>query len=174
MAETGTITVPTPGTTTMRHNQVFYIKGGKIGDKYTLMSVFTDNTEKPSAETTEKKYTVNKTKTKNVTSYGWQTDFTADMIKEDAVIADFVDIGRTMKVGQDANRTLCIVELDEPTGSGSYYARELPVAVVIDEFGDNDGEMQVSGNLAARADVVEGSFDIKTQTFTETTETAAE
>lgn len=167
MAETGTITVPTPGATTMRHNQVFYIKGGKIGDTYTLMAVFTDNTEKPSAETTEKKYTVNKTKTKNVTSYGWQVDFTADMIKDDGVIADFVDIGRTMKVGPDANRTLCIVDLDEPSETaGSYYAREIPVAVVIDEFGDNDGEMQVSGSLAARADVTEGSFAISTTTFT--------
>lgn len=164
---TGTITVPTPGATTMRHNQVGYIKGGKVGDTYTLMAVFTENTEKPAAETSEKKYTVNKTKTKSVTNYSWEMSFTADMIKDDAVIADFVDIGRTMKVGADANRTLCVVDLDEPSETeGSYYAREIPVAVVIDEFGNNDGEMTVSGSLAARADVTEGAFDISTQTFT--------
>lgn len=157
------------GAVTGRHQQVCYIKGGSI-ESYTLMAVFTEHNEKPSAQTVDKKYTVNKSTTKTVSSYEWEMGFTGDIIKSDAVMKDFVDIGRTMKVGNDCKRTLCLVDLDEtPSGSvsaGTYYARELEVSVAVDEFSDNDGEMQCTGTLYAASDIKEGSFSVESSAFT--------
>ena len=93
--------------------------------------------------------------------------FTGDIIKSDAVMKDFVDIGRTMKVGADCKRTLCMVDLDEQSGAtGTFYARELEVSVAVDEFSDNDGEMQCTGTMYAASDITEGSFNIETKAFT--------
>jgi hypothetical protein len=155
------------GAVTGRHQQVCYIKGGKITD-YTLMSVFTENTEKPSAQTVDKKYTVNKSTTKNVGSYEWEMEFTGDIIKSDEVAKDFVDVGRRMLVGSDCIRDLILVDLDETaeSKSGEFYARQLSVVVAVSEFSDNDGEMQVSGSLYAQSDVTEGSFNVQTKKFT--------
>lgn len=155
------------GAVTGRHEQVNYIKGGDI-ETYTLMSVFTENTEKPGAQTVDKKYTVNKSKTKSVGSYEWEMAFTGDIIKSNTVMKDFIDIGRTMKVGMDCRRTLCMVDLNEQSGdtAGVYYARELEVSVAVDEFSDNDGEMQCTGTMYAASDVVEGTFSITDNTFT--------
>lgn len=155
------------GTVTGRHQQVCYIKGGTI-EEYALMSVFTENTEKPSAQTVDKKYTVNKSTTKNVGSYEWEMEFAGDIIKSDSVAKDFVSIGRTMKVGGDCVRDLILVDLDESSGSkaGEFYARRLDVVVAVSEFGENDGEMQVSGSLYAQSDVTEGTFNVQTKTFT--------
>lgn len=160
------------GAVTMRHKQVCYIKGGDI-DTYTLMAVFTEHNEKPGAQTVEKKYTVNKNKTKNVGSYEWEMGFTGDIIKTDTVMKDFVDIGRTLKVGADCKRTLCMVDLDEQSGDtdGVYYARELDVIVAVDEFSDNDGEMQCTGTLYAASDITEGTFSVSNNTFTAATAT---
>lgn len=160
-------TTAVTGAVTGRHQQVCYIKGGDIND-YTLMAVFTEHNEKPGAQTIDKKYTVNKSKTKTVGSYEWEMGFTGDIIKSDAVMKDFVDIGRTMKVGADCKRTLCMVDLDEQPESvtGKYYARELEVSVAVDEFSDNDGEMQCTGTMYAASDITEGSFDISSKTFT--------
>ena len=77
------------GAVTGRHQQVCYIKGGNISS-YTLMAVFTEHNEKPGAQTVDKKYTVNKSKTKTVGSYEWEMGFTGDIIKSDAVMKDFV------------------------------------------------------------------------------------
>lgn len=157
------------GAVTGRHQQVCYIKGGNISS-YTLMAVFTEHNEKPGAQTIDKKYTVNKSKTKTVGSYEWEMGFTGDIIKSDAVMKDFVDIGRTMKVGADCKRTLCMVDLDEQSGAtGTYYARELEVSVAVDEFSDNDGEMQCTGTLYAASDITEGTFAVSTTTFTAAT-----
>lgn len=155
------------GAVTGRHQQVCYIKGGNISD-YTLMAVFTEHNEKPGAQTVDKKYTVNKSKTKTVGSYEWEMGFTGDIIKSNAVMKDFVDIGRTMKVGADCKRTLCMVDLDEESDSaaGTFYARELEVSVAVDEFSDNDGEMQCTGTMYAASDIIEGSFDISSNAFT--------
>lgn len=155
------------GAVTGRHQQVCYIKGGD-NDTYALMAVFTEHNEKPGAQTVDKKYTVNKSKTKSVGYYEWEMGFTGDIIKSDTVMKDFVDIGREMKIGADCKRTLCLVDLDEKSGSteGTYYARELEVVVAVDEFSDNDGEMQCSGTLYAASDITVGTFAVATTTFT--------
>ena len=99
--------------------------------------------------------------------------FTGDIIKSDAVMKDFVDIGRTMKVGAECKRTLCMVDLDEQSGAtGTYYARELEVSVAVDECPDKDGEMQCTGTLYAASDITEGTFAVSTTTFTAAARTA--
>ena len=55
--------------------------------------------------------------------------------------------------------------------SGSEFeAKKRAVAVEVADFADNDGEMQVSGNLLAKDDWIEGKFNVATKTFTESTE----
>lgn len=151
------------GAVTGRHEEVVYYQ---VGDAFELMDVFTENTEKPGAETSEKKYTVNKVTTKNVSSYSWEMDFEGDVVEENKVMADIVEIAREQKTGGDCQRDICIVHLRKKETDGAYYARKLTVSVVVDEFSDNDGEMQASGTFSAVSDVVIGTFNTGTKKFT--------
>ncbi|MGN1358659.1 MAG: hypothetical protein ACI4WU_04760 [Bacilli bacterium] len=141
----------------------------KIGTDFEMMGTgFTNLTEKPSPKTTSKQYINEASATQNITSYEWSTDFEADQIENDKVIEDFVAIGKEQKTGADAEREYIIVDLDrESNTSGSYYARKFLVAVKVDEFANNDGELAVSGSLMAKGDPVIGAFDKATKTFTE-------
>lgn len=150
---------------TGRHQEVVYYK---VSDEYKLMSVFTEHNESFGAQTSSKKYTVNKSATRDITGYEWEMGYTGDMIKDNDVIKDMIDIARELRTGGDCVRRICIVSLDEPvTGqTGAYYAREMEVTNAVDSFEDNDGEMTVKGTLGAHSDFTQGTFNVSTKTFT--------
>ena len=60
-----------------------------------------------------------------------------------------------------------IVDLDQnESAENTYHARKFHVAIEVASFGNEDGEMNCEGNLLGIGDVVEGTFNTSTKTFT--------
>lgn len=154
-----------------RHMLAEYINTTPGGDSETWSQMgtgFTEANEEVGAQTDSKKYINNASATGSVKSYEWTKPFTTDIIESEEAIEYICNIGRLLKTGADAETEHITVHLDKTEGSGgsSYYARKIGVAVAVSSFSDNDGEMQCEGDLLGRGDIVEGTFDIKTKTFT--------
>ncbi len=58
--------------------------------------------------------------------------------------------------------------MDKPASTeGSYRARKIKVAISVDSFENNDGDLGVTGSFLGISDPVEGTFDTTTKKFTE-------
>ena len=66
-----------------------------------------------------------------------------------------------------------MVEFDNPIPAkeNTFYARKIGVCVAVSTFNDNDGEIQVEGELLGIGDIIEGEFNTTTKTFTAKGET---
>lgn len=149
-------------------------KTGSGEAQYEFMGTgFKDLNENPGAQTGSRRYINDKSTTKSIKGYEFQSAFNADYIESEKVIADIVEIGKLQKTGSDAERDYVIVDLDKKASGGgvsesSYEARKIRVAVEVNQFGSDDGDMTCEGNLLGIGDVIPGSFDIKTKKFTPT------
>lgn len=155
-----------------RRMQANYLK---VAEGFEFLGTgFTALDEKPSAKTSSKKYINAVNATQTVTSYEWSTDFETDEIVSDKAIEYITDIGRMLKAGADAETEYVIVDLDKPVQSqtGKYNARKINVAVAVSDFKDNDGDIACSGSFVGQSDMVEGTFDTATKTFTAKTDAA--
>lgn len=148
-----------------RVKQASYLK---VDSAFELLEVFTENVESPSAQTTSKRYTVDSNTTQSVTGYEWSSSFTGDQMESDKVVKHIRNIGEMCLTGSDAESEYLIVDLDQAAATaGSYRARKLNVAIQVDEFPDNDGELGLSGSFLGQGDPILGTFDTATKTFTE-------
>lgn len=148
----------------------------KIDGKFELLSVgFTELTESPSAQTTSKRYIHQSSAIQSVTGYEWSTSFNADQIKNEKAIEYIRDIGEMQKTGSDTETEYLVVDLDRPgTADKTYRARKFKVAIAVDSFDDNDGELGISGSFLGQSEPIEGTFDITSETFTEGFEAKSE
>lgn len=149
-----------------RYQEAAYLK---VGENFEFMGTgFEELNEDPGAQTSSKKYINDKSSTSSITSYEGEHAFTADQIMAQEVIHDLVAIGKQRKTGNDAERELVRVDLDDPVAEkqNTFKARKFDVAVEISSFSDNDGEWQVEGTLHDKGDPVLGAFDTSTKTFT--------
>lgn len=131
---------------------------------------FVDLNDSPSAQTGSKRYVNEKSATKSIKGYDWSAPFTCDQVKEEEAIEAIVAIGEDEMTGAEAERDYYKVDLSKPVGQENtkeYEARKRRVAVEVSEFGNDDGELQCSGNLLGIGDWVKGKFNIETRTFTE-------
>ena len=70
--------------------------------------------------------------------------------------------------GAEAESEYLIVDLDKPgTAEGTYRARKIKVAIAVDSFDDNDGELGISGSFLGQSDPVEGTFTVSDKTLAE-------
>lgn len=159
-----------------RRDQANYLNTSKSeSPTYALMGVGTKTLdENPSAQTKSRKYVCDKSATKSISGYDWSSAFDIDQIRSQDAINFIVNIGEKQLVGEDAETDYVIVDLDQKEGSSgtSYHARKFLVAVEVASFTNDDGEMGCTGNLLAKGDLIEGTFDTKTNTFTPKTEAA--
>ena len=139
----------------------------QIADAYELLGTgFTELNESPSAQTTSKRYINQASASQSITGYEWTTSFSTDVIKSENAIEFIREIGELQKLGADTEANYCIVDLDETESDGKYRARQIKVAIAVDSFDDNDGEFAISGSFLGVGDIVEGTFDTSTKTFT--------
>ena len=141
----------------------------KVKDAFELLSTgFTELNESPSAQTTSKRYINQSSSIQSVTSYEWGTSFNTDQINSEKAIEYIRDIGEMQKTGADTETEYLIVDLDKPgTAEGSFRARKFKIAIAVDSFDDNDGELGISGNFLGQSDPVEGTFTVATKEFVE-------
>lgn len=140
-----------------------------VNGTFELLGVgFTELNESPSAQTTSKRYINQSSARQSVTGYEWSTSFNADQIKSEKAIEYIRDIGEMQKTGTDTETDYIIVDLDKPAKvDGSYRARKFRIAIAVDSFDDNDGELGISGSFLGQSEPVEGTFAVTTKKFTE-------
>lgn len=144
----------------------------KVGAKYEFLGTgFSTLDEKPSPKTTSKRYINDASASQSITSYEWSSDFEADQIQSDKAIEYIVNIGEMCKTGADAETEYLIVDLDKEAKTAGYRARKFKIAIQVDEFSNNDGELQCKGSFLGLGDPIEGTVTIddstKEITFTE-------
>ena len=124
--------------------------------------------ENPSAQTSSKKYIVDKSTTHHIKGYDWAVPFDADQIRSQAALAYLCDIGEKQKIGEDAETQYVIVDLDQAIANkeNTFHARMINVAIEISSFPNDDGEMGISGNFLGQGDMIEGEFNTSTKVFT--------
>lgn len=139
----------------------------KIGEAFEFLGFsFTNLTEKPSPQTTSKRYVGNASATQTISGYEWSTDFEGDQIISDKACEYIRNIGEMCSTGAEAESEYLIVDMDkEGTADDTYRARKFKVAIQVDEFGDNDGELQLSGSFLGQSDPIVGTFTKTTKIF---------
>jgi len=129
---------------------------------------FSELNESPSAQTSSKRYINQSSATQTVTGYEAQHSFNTDLIESEDAIQFIRHIAEMRLTGVDTETEYCIVDLDNPgTTENTFYARKIGVAVAVDDFADNDGELAIEGNFLDQTDPIEGTFDTTARTFTE-------
>ena len=144
----------------------------KVGAKYEFLGTgFQTLDEKPSPKTTSKRYVNDASASQSITSYEWSSDYEADQIQSNKAIEYIVNIGEMCKTGADAETEYLIVDLDKEANTEGYRTRKFNVAIQVDSFDNNDGELQCKGSFLGLGDPVEGTVTIdgssKEVTFTE-------
>lgn len=128
---------------------------------------FTELNESPSAQTTSKRYINQSSASQSITGYEWKSDYTADQINSEKAIEYIREIGEMQKTGSDTEANYLIVDLDKPASTeGGYRARKIKVAISVDSFEDNDGDLGVTGSFLGISDPIEGTFNTITKKFT--------
>lgn len=158
-----------------RHQQANYLNCG-TGDEtnYALLGTGTKTLdENPTAQKKTRRYVCDKSNTNSISGYDWSTAFELDQIREQTAVNFIINIGEKQLTGEDAETDYVIVDLDQKNTDGKYHARKFKVAIEVSSFNNDDGDMGCTGNLLAKGDPIEGSFDISTKTFTATASTAA-
>ncbi|MCE9656503.1 hypothetical protein LPC13_14605 [Clostridium celatum] len=140
----------------------------KVGETFELLGTgFTELNESPSAQTTSKRYVNQSSASQSITGYEWSTSFNADQIASEKAIEHIRKIGEMQLTGADTETEYIIVDLDKEAQTAGYRARKINVAIAVDSFDDNDGELGISGTFLGQSDVIEGTFDTSTKSFTE-------
>lgn len=148
-----------------RRMQANYLK---VGETFELLGTgFTELNESPSAQTTSKRYINQSSSTQSVTGYEWNTSFNADQIVSEKAIEHIRKIGEMQLTGAETETEYVIVDLDKAAQTAGYRARQFKVAIAVDSFDDNDGELGISGTFLGQSDPIEGTFKTDEKTFTE-------
>jgi len=157
-----------------RRMQANYIDvgAGETHDIVLMGTGYTALDENPSAQTTSRRYIIDKSATQSVSGYDWSVAFDIDQIREQAAVNYICRIGEMMLTGADAETDYFIIDIDQPESEDdTYHARKMRVAVAVDSFTNDDGNMGCTGNLLGIGDITEGTFDITAKTFTALTPT---
>ena len=141
----------------------------KVHDSFEVLGTgFTELNESPSAQTANKRYINQVSATQSITGYEWSTSFNTDQIASDKAIEYIRNIGEMLLTGADTETEYIIVDLDKKASEeNKFRARKFKVAIAVDSFDDNDGELGISGTFLGQSDPIEGTFDISTKTFEE-------
>jgi len=139
-----------------------------VAEAFELLGTgFTELNESPSAQTSSKRYINQSSATQSVTGYEWGTSFNADQIVSENAIEYIRNIGEMQLTSGDTETEYVIVDLDQAAVTTGFRARKFMVAIAVDSFDDNDGELGISGNFLGLSDPVLGTFDTTLKTFTE-------
>ncbi len=129
--------------------------------------------ETPAAQTSSTRYINDASATKSINGYDWSTPFDLDQIRDQQAIEFICEIGETQKTGGECETDYIVVDLDKQAQTANaFYARKFRVAIEVASFTNNDGQMGATGNLLGIGDLVIGTFDTTTKTFTEGFEAA--
>ena len=150
-----------------RHEIADYINiGTDSSQNWVLMGYgFTTLNEEFVANSESDKYVNEATASSAVVSYTSSFPFTAHMIPDEDAVNALYAVGRNHLTGSDAEFEFCRVELWDKKTDGKYAARKFVVSAEISNL-SGDNKQELSGNLNAVGDPVDGTFDTKAKSFT--------
>lgn len=141
----------------------------EVDGAYVLMGTgFKSLDESPGAKLENTMYINQSTASATITQYETKFAFTADTIADESAIMALYKVGRDHLTGEKAEFKYVRVDLYETASpAGTYKARLFKVCAEISDFKGEGGEkIEVSGNLNAVGDPVQGTFNVSTKTFT--------
>lgn len=132
--------------------------------------------ENPNAKTDQTTYICDATATTDVISYETQFPFEAHMMTKQPAIMMLHEVARNHRTGSDAEKDYVRVDLfDKATDSegteieNTFKARKFRVSVEVTSYSGGGGEkISLSGNLNAKGDPIDGTFNTVTKKFTAT------
>lgn len=172
MAETNTTEVKQQLIT---RDQMYSFMECADGKLHLIGEGFTDLSESKGAKEYTRKYVNYKTEVSDVIGYAPSYSYTCDVISGDPVVDEIVQITDYEKIGTDAHRNIVTVNGWIPGATtGTFEAFQRKFAVIPDGKGSGTEALIYSGTFKARGDLIPGSFDANTNTFTPDTATATE
>ena len=128
---------------------------------------FTSFPEKKNPKEYSRKYINYKTEKTDVIGYSPSIDYSCDCISDDPVVQEIVKIHDGELVGDDTHRDIVSVNLWETAGGdNTFKAYKRTYAIIPDQKGDGTDALIYTGSMKAVSDVVEGTFNTSTKTFT--------
>ncbi|MCI8420453.1 MAG: hypothetical protein HFF79_08140 [Oscillospiraceae bacterium] len=123
--------------------------------------------ESPGAQTKSKKYVNEKASSKSVTGYETVFPVTSDLIKDEKAVIALYRVARNHATGSEAEFEYVRVELWDPVANkkNEFAARKFIVSAEISDISGDD-DIELSGNLNAKGDPIDGTFNTETRTFT--------
>lgn len=152
-----------------RHDIADYLNVGASGEpKWVLMGYgFTTLDEEFGAQSESSKYIHEPSEYSSVVAYTSVFPFTTHMIPDEEAVNALYAVGRNHLTGEEAEFEYCRVELWDVKSEGKYAARKFTVSAEVTKM-SGDNKQEVSGNLNAVGDPVDGTFDTKTKAFAAT------
>lgn len=143
--------------------------GGEGAENYALMGAgFSALDENPSAQVDKTAYISDRSVSGTIIGYENSFAFDTQLIADDDAIAFIYDVARNQKTGGEAETEYVRVEVfDNEDGKTEFPARKFRVSVEVSGITGAATEiMRVAGTLHQVGNFVDGTFDIKTRTFT--------
>lgn len=135
-------------------------KNQLIGDGFSTLK------ESKNPKEYTRKYVNMKTEKTDVIGYSPSIEYTLDVYSNSPVVDDFVTIADEELTGNDAIRTITNVNKWKKDEGGKYYAVQRSYAVIPSDKGGGTDALIYSGTMKAASDLVIGTFDYSTKTFT--------
>lgn len=135
--------------------------------KYHLIGEgFTDFTESKNPKEHTRKYVNYKTEVTDIIGYAPSFSYSCDVVSGDPVIKEIVNITDNEAVGSAAQREVITVSNWIPGATeGSFAAFKRTFSIIPSGKGSGTDALIYTGTMKARSDLVVGTFDVATSTF---------
>ncbi|GBU06586.1 hypothetical protein EDD74_1224 [Faecalimonas umbilicata] len=149
-----------------RHEIADYLNVATTSEaKWALMGYgFTTLDEEFGAESESAKYINEASESSSVVSYKSVFPFTTHLIPDEEAVNALYTVGRDHLTGEDAEFEYVRVELWNKKEADKYAARKFTVSAEVSSM-SGEKKQELSGNLNAVGDPVDGTFDIKAKKF---------
>ena len=119
-------------------------------------------------QTTTEQYINQDSANTEITGYQPNAPVTAQVVKEDPAFKHINTIRKKLPTMSGAYSNIVMVDVFETAAEGKYPATKQPVSIQIDSWGGAAADpLSISYTLNWRGSGVDGTFDPKTKTFTE-------
>ena len=128
---------------------------------------FTSFPENKNPQEYSRKYISDKTERTDVIGYAPSIEYSADCVIDDPVVQEIMKIHDGELVGNDTHRNVISVNRwEEDSSSHTCPATKRAYAIIPNTKGDGTDALIYSGTMKAVSDLVTGTFNVNTKTFT--------
>lgn len=127
---------------------------------------FTTFPESKNAKEYTRKYVNYKTEKSDVIGYAPSIAYSCDCIAGEPCVKEIIDITDKELLGTATHREVVSVNLWDETEDGKFFATKRTYAIIPEGKGDGTEALIYTGTMKAVSDLVEGTFDRTSKTFT--------